>query len=144
LEAQFQALRRLVASKVGFAAFTILSGWVQDCQLLINFLFFCHCILRIRWCVQCQIFCFSVWTVMHLCFFCKMVVKAFSFILLDDSYKFCFNNNVLLFLVYHCCAYLPFFALECSLIFLICSKTLLTILVFVSLQWYEKCITRNG
>jgi DnaJ family protein C protein 13 len=26
LEAQFQALRRLVASKVGFAAFTILSG----------------------------------------------------------------------------------------------------------------------
>jgi hypothetical protein len=29
LEAQFQALRRLVASKVGFAAFTMMPGWVQ-------------------------------------------------------------------------------------------------------------------
>jgi hypothetical protein len=31
LEAQFQALRRLVASKVGFAAFTMMPGWVEDC-----------------------------------------------------------------------------------------------------------------
>jgi hypothetical protein len=80
LEAQFQALRRLVASKVGFAAFTALLGWVQSCpeahKLSISFfvaLLYAEIVTRLQ-----LHFLFHTLDFNWLWIFCEIIVEEFD------------------------------------------------------------------